>query len=287
MSTPIERFGGDRHLWSARHRCWHGWPGSGEQAGFGRVAGGDELPWGGTCALRGCDPRKILRPGAEVIDSARLMRGKGIEDRGPSINGADLTRHRHGFTDPVPQRMGGPVSKRCREPSRDGHLRDREPSGRRRACLWVEALLDRDGCPSPPAGLSPSGAPARQHRIPRPRAGSWAGAVLRRRVRLVRVRPHCHPGWSQPGHRRPREPPARALRPPPRRPVGGAWGRGGLDVRAETTVSSVEHVGSACRVTVDTAGIEVVIEIELVGSAHRRRAATAGSALRRPAREAG
>jgi glutathione reductase (NADPH) len=33
----------------------------------------DELPYGGTCALRGCDPKKILRRGAEIIDSARLM----------------------------------------------------------------------------------------------------------------------------------------------------------------------------------------------------------------------
>ena len=40
-----------------------------------RVAIGVALPYGGTCALRGCDPKKILRRGAEIIDSARLMRG--------------------------------------------------------------------------------------------------------------------------------------------------------------------------------------------------------------------
>src|SRR3546814_4240801 len=55
-----------------------------------RVAIVDELPYGGTCALRGCDPKKILRRGAEVINSARLMRGKGIDDSGLSINWADL-----------------------------------------------------------------------------------------------------------------------------------------------------------------------------------------------------
>lgn len=65
----------------------------------------DSLPYGGTCALRGCDPKKILRRGAEVIDSARLMRGKGITEAGLSINWADLMRHKHGFTDPVPQNM--------------------------------------------------------------------------------------------------------------------------------------------------------------------------------------
>jgi len=39
----------------------------------------DELPFGGTCALRGCDPKKMLRRGAELIDAVNLMRGKGVE----------------------------------------------------------------------------------------------------------------------------------------------------------------------------------------------------------------
>lgn len=65
----------------------------------------DALPYGGTCALRGCDPKKIMRRGAEIIDSARLMRGKGIDSGDLSINWADLMKHKHGFTDPVPQNM--------------------------------------------------------------------------------------------------------------------------------------------------------------------------------------
>jgi glutathione reductase (NADPH) len=70
-----------------------------------RVAIVDALPYGGTCALRGCDPKKILRRGAEILDSARLMRGKGIDDADLSINWADLIKHKHGFTDPVPGSM--------------------------------------------------------------------------------------------------------------------------------------------------------------------------------------
>ena len=70
-----------------------------------KVAIVDALPYGGTCALRGCDPKKILRRGAEIIDSARLMRGKGIDDAGLSINWADLIAHKHGFTDPIPGKM--------------------------------------------------------------------------------------------------------------------------------------------------------------------------------------
>ena len=63
-----------------------------------KVAIVDALPYGGTCALRGCDPKKILRRGAEIIDSARLMRGKGIDDTGLNINWPDLMKHKHGFT---------------------------------------------------------------------------------------------------------------------------------------------------------------------------------------------
>ncbi len=65
----------------------------------------DSLPYGGTCALRGCDPKKILRRGAEVIDSARLMHGKGIDSDGLAISWSDLMKHKHGFTDPVPENM--------------------------------------------------------------------------------------------------------------------------------------------------------------------------------------
>ena len=70
-----------------------------------RVAIVDALPYGGTCALRGCDPKKILRRGAEVIDAARLMQGKGIDAGDLSINWTDLMEHKRGFTDPVPDKM--------------------------------------------------------------------------------------------------------------------------------------------------------------------------------------
>ena len=65
----------------------------------------DAQPYGGTCALRGCDPKKILRRGAEIIDSARLMRGKGIDDAALRIDWQDLMAHKRGFTDPVPDNL--------------------------------------------------------------------------------------------------------------------------------------------------------------------------------------
>src|SRR5215831_11719510 len=44
-----------------------------------RVAVIDHRPFGGTCALRGCDPKKMLISGAEAIDAVRRMGGRGIE----------------------------------------------------------------------------------------------------------------------------------------------------------------------------------------------------------------
>jgi glutathione reductase (NADPH) len=75
-----------------------------------RTAIVDEAPYGGTCALRGCDPKKILRRGAEIIDAARLLTGKGIDANGLAINWADLMAHKRGFTDPVPDRAGRNLS---------------------------------------------------------------------------------------------------------------------------------------------------------------------------------
>ena len=70
-----------------------------------RVAIVDALPYGGTCALRGCDPKKILRRGAEIIDAAHLLRGKGVDAEGLAINWSDLMAHKRGFTDPVPDNL--------------------------------------------------------------------------------------------------------------------------------------------------------------------------------------
>ncbi len=71
------------------------------------VAVVDELPYGGTCALRGCDPKKMLRRGAEIIDAARLMRGKGIEQGDLRINWSDLVAFKRSFTGKMPGRIEG------------------------------------------------------------------------------------------------------------------------------------------------------------------------------------
>lgn len=63
----------------------------------------DSLPFGGTCALRGCDPKKVLVGVAEVLDWARRIEGKGLQDA-DRLDWPDLMRFKRTFTDPVPKK---------------------------------------------------------------------------------------------------------------------------------------------------------------------------------------
>lgn len=65
------------------------------------VAVVDFRPFGGTCALRGCDPKKVMIGGASAFDHARRMRGNGVAGS-PRLEWAGLMRFKRGFTDPVP-----------------------------------------------------------------------------------------------------------------------------------------------------------------------------------------
>jgi glutathione reductase (NADPH) len=66
------------------------------------VAVVDYHPFGGTCQLRGCDPKKVLVGVAELVDWSRRMQGKGVSAPGLSISWRDLIRFKRTFTDPRP-----------------------------------------------------------------------------------------------------------------------------------------------------------------------------------------
>ncbi len=66
------------------------------------VAVVDSRPFGGTCALRGCDPKKVLVGAADLIDWNHRMAGKGVAGERVKIEWGDLMRFKRTFTDPVP-----------------------------------------------------------------------------------------------------------------------------------------------------------------------------------------
>ncbi|MGQ0812780.1 MAG: dihydrolipoyl dehydrogenase family protein [Nitrospiraceae bacterium] len=69
-----------------------------------QVAIVDSRPFGGTCALRGCDPKKVLVGAAELVDWLDRMQDKGVRADRVGIDWAELVRFKRTFTDPVPLR---------------------------------------------------------------------------------------------------------------------------------------------------------------------------------------
>ncbi len=67
------------------------------------VAVVDSRPFGGTCALRGCDPKKVLVGVAELVDWSRRMQGKGISAPGLSLIWPEMIRFKRTFTASVPE----------------------------------------------------------------------------------------------------------------------------------------------------------------------------------------
>jgi glutathione reductase (NADPH) len=63
----------------------------------------DERPFGGTCALRGCDPKKVLVAAARALDQAESYAGFGIFRSAPVLDWPALMRFKRTFTEPAPQ----------------------------------------------------------------------------------------------------------------------------------------------------------------------------------------
>jgi len=74
------------------------------------VASIDSLPYGGTCALRGCDPKKMLIAVTEGVDWAANMSGKGLE-ASTSVNWSEMIAFKRSFTDAMPPRIEAGLKK--------------------------------------------------------------------------------------------------------------------------------------------------------------------------------
>ncbi|MCR4340129.1 MAG: FAD-dependent oxidoreductase, partial [Gemmatimonadaceae bacterium] len=62
----------------------------------------DDQPYGGTCSLRGCDPKKVLVGAAELLDWHRRMSGAGLVGEA-SIDWPALMRFKRTFVADVPE----------------------------------------------------------------------------------------------------------------------------------------------------------------------------------------
>ena len=75
-----------------------------------RVAVTDDQPYGGTCALRGCDPKKVLVGAADVLSWHNRMRDYGVTGEA-KIDWPALMRFKRTFTDPVPAAREAALAK--------------------------------------------------------------------------------------------------------------------------------------------------------------------------------
>ncbi|MCV0397335.1 MAG: NAD(P)/FAD-dependent oxidoreductase [Rhizobiaceae bacterium] len=62
----------------------------------------DFRPFGGTCALRGCDPKKMMVGGADAVDHAWRMQGRGVTGD-THLEWTGLLEFKRSLTDPVPE----------------------------------------------------------------------------------------------------------------------------------------------------------------------------------------
>jgi glutathione reductase (NADPH) len=79
-----------------------------------KIAVIDSRPFGGTCALRGCDPKKVLVGAAELIDWIHRMESKGMDSKvtkDVKINWPELMQFKRTFTEPVPRNREEAFSK--------------------------------------------------------------------------------------------------------------------------------------------------------------------------------
>lgn len=143
-----------------------------------RVAVVDFRPYGGTCALRGCDPKKMLVGGAEAIDHARRMHGKGVTGD-TSIDWHDLMAFKRGFTDPVPEKH----LQRYAEKGIDTYHGEALFIGRNQLVVGEQTLPFRHALLACGAEAVPLGIPGEHHLVSN--EGFLAMDPLPRRIVLV------------------------------------------------------------------------------------------------------
>lgn len=74
-----------------------------ECAAYGlKVAIADDKAFGGTCAIRGCDPKKVMLQFADIHEKIENLKGLGFT-KSPKISWEDILSFKNSFTNPVPK----------------------------------------------------------------------------------------------------------------------------------------------------------------------------------------
>ena len=147
------------------------------EAGW-RIAIVDFRPFGGTCALQGCDPKKVWVGGAAAVDHARRMHGKGVAGD-TAIDWPALMAFKRGFTDPVPQQN----LQHYHADGIDTYYAEARFIDRTRLAVGAETLTFRHALLACGAEQLPLGIPGEEHLMTN--EGFLALESLPRRIVLV------------------------------------------------------------------------------------------------------
>ena len=181
------------------------------------VAAVDRRPFGGTCLLRGCHPKKVLVGVAEAVERARDLQGDGVTGR-LTLDWPALIAFKRTFTQeaaasvertyadagivvaPRPCALHGRPDARCRRPGLRGR---RDRGGLRRGAR--------------PARHAGRGAPHGQRGVHGGAGASGADRLRRRRLHQLRVRTRRACRGVRGHDRAPERPRAQGVRRRPRR----------------------------------------------------------------------
>ena len=229
-----------------------------------RVAVIDFRPFGGTCALRGCDPKKILVGGAAAVDHAYRMHGKGVAGE-VHVDWPALMASKRAFTDPIPETQ----AQRYAEKGIDMYHGRARFTGRNTLAVDGDVLNAAHILIAAGAEPIKLGIRGQEHlitneeflsldRLPR-RIVLVGGGYIAAEFSHIAARAGAHVTILQHGSRmlKPFEPELvdwlmekfRAL---------------GIDVRTRTTVEAIERTAAGYRVRASSGGREVNVEADCV-----------------------
>lgn len=237
------------------------------------VAVVDHKPFGGTCALRGCDPKKMLIAGAEVIDGARRMHGHGV-DGDVRIDWPDLIAFKRTFTDPVPAKN----EHRYAEKGIDTFIGEARFTSRTTLDVSGTAIQARHILIAAGAEPVPLGIPGEEHlatneeflaleQLP-PRIVLVGGGYIAAEFSRIAVRAGAQVTVLQRGERM-----LAQFDPDLVGWLMEAFEGIGVLVRTQTTVTAIQRAGDAFRVEASSDAGQETFEADLVVHAAGRRPA--------------
>lgn len=228
------------------------------------VAVVDFRPFGGTCALRGCDPKKMLVGGAAAIDHVRRMKGRGVAGES-RLDWDELMRFKRSFTDPVSADREQAFADR-KIASFHGHARFTGPN-----TLAIDGESLRAGHVLIAVGAEPArlGIPGEEHladneaflsleRLPA-RIALVGGGYVAAEFSHIAARAGASVTILQHGERL-----LKGFDPDLVGWLMKGFATLGIDVRLNSTVEAVEQAGDAFRVRVSSGGRLSTVEADLV-----------------------